>query len=220
MPEKGPFTQLPPKRPDDRVPGASSVKPRAHPAVALRLQVEELLDSREGAPARQWKALGPKAVDLLVEMAESGGTHRLESRRDTALQALALIGDDRAAPSMRRLVQAKDIRTVTRAYAMSALAACGGPRDARVFRLFLDDENDLIRGRALKALSAVGTAGDLSRLAVRVADEPVHALRLEAFRAVRALESRLRRHPMRLEAPVDSGVPAGRLLPIDREPDF
>ncbi|MCP3992760.1 MAG: HEAT repeat domain-containing protein [Actinomycetia bacterium] len=190
-----------PEPPPDLVPGDRAVDAERFPGVALRLRIEHLLNHRDGVPADTWEALGPDVADILLSIAKLGGTARNESRRDVALAALAHVGDRRVAREIVDLLADGDLRRETKAYALSSLAACGGPECLPTLRDFTLAQDPLLRSRAVRGLGRLGTPDDLDRLVAIVGDDPTPQIRLDAYRSVRSTEERSGRAPMTLDEP-------------------
>jgi hypothetical protein len=108
--------------------------PPATPAPAgsaeARAQVEELLGAIDTpVAAGRWKALGPDAVPVLVEIASSG--ERRPSVRAGALSALSVADSAQAESVARALVDAPDAPLPIRRAAVRTLGHVLGPAQLR-----------------------------------------------------------------------------------------
>src|SRR5205823_5082894 len=92
----------------------------------VRAQVQAFLGSID-TPIRpeHWRALGPKAVPILEELASS--RENLPTRRARALEGLSHLGSPRASKLMVQLAQADDEAPIVRMSAMRSAGRLLGP---------------------------------------------------------------------------------------------
>jgi HEAT repeat protein len=147
-----------------------------------REQVQAYLGAIHGAvPAETFRALGPAAVDALVDFAR---TDPMPMRRLRALDALAALRDPRA-EAIHREVLASDAPRAVRRAAVRGLAWLAGPARApeALAPLLERDRDPAVRAAAAEALSRAAPAAGCARIRARARVEP------EPARFGRALET-------------------------------
>jgi HEAT repeat protein len=143
-------------------------------SLAARDDVREQVRSHLGAIDRPvstetWRALGPAAEPVLLEVA--GSDRELPTRRARALEGLAALGGARAEAVHLRLARASSEPPIVRSSAVRGLGRLLEPaRLARELRPLLQDESPRVRLASAEALARrapAETCGDVRAQAAR-----------------------------------------------------
>jgi hypothetical protein len=128
------------------------------PSGELREQVRTFLSTIDTpVTAQQWRALGPDAAAVLMEVA--GGESELPTRRARAVEALGMRQDaaaaklvnDLAARASNKVIRLAAVRAMPQVSKSAAAQAALAP--------ILEDADVHVRAAAASALSSLGTGG-------------------------------------------------------------
>jgi HEAT repeat protein len=173
----------------DRMPTSDYEPGRDDSRAALRMRVENLLQSRERASDESWADLGEPAQAVLVEMLQDWSV-----RSHDALfhRVIAVLGDLRVAagvPALGGLLQDDREPPVTRAYAASSLGRIGGRGAVDALLPALPVADDMVRRQVAMALGRIDDDAVLPHL-LHLRADPSVAVSEVADGALRRWEER------------------------------